>query len=489
MRERDPLAFYRPHQKQVSFHRSLAAYRAVMGGNRSGKTEMGVVEDLWIATGTHPYVKPPIPNRGRIGVTDFKVMEQVTWPKIEKWLPKRMIKDVIKGYKGAVTGVRLFNDSFFDIMSYEQPPMKWESVDLDWIHFDEPPPYETFKASRARLIDRDGRMWFTLTPLEEPWLFDEIWEKCKEGTRYWGIDVDMRDNPYLSRTAIGHYISEVSSDDYEARVLGKFRHLTGRVLKDFTDQYPYVMPKGQIVIQKSWPRLMILDPHEKTPWCTQWYAWDEQNDTIFRIDELRFDPAKSIDEYGEAVRNIERYHNADVPPHGRIVDTYAAKPLYNSGGSSLIDELRSIAGLDFRVADKTDQGKRLWDLIYRYKINPATRLPRMVTLEHCAAARKEIVQYVWDKHRTKAGQWSEDKQHPVKKNDHALSCDMYMTAEWPSIYRNADPINIFKSYEPASDDFVFEEGLPINFEDAVRLVNTAGRRSRARRASGFMERG
>lgn len=479
----DPQAFYRPHPDQILFHKSPAAIRAVMGGNRVGKTHMGANEVIWIARGIHPYIQAPIPNRGRIGVTDFKVHKNVIWPKLEAWLPWEEVAEIQKGMAGVIQGVRLKNGSFFDIMSYEQLPMKWESVELDYAWFDEPPPYEIWRATRARIIDRDGRIWFTLTPLEEPWIHEEIWEQCGKNPRYWGIVSDMRNNPYLSRKAVQEFIKEVSKEDYEARVRGQFRHLTGRVLKDFTDQYPYVMSEEQADIKPFWPRLFVLDPHEKTPWACEWYALDEENDTVYRYDEYRHDPAEGIEVFGRVVRNMELRHNARVPDHMRVGDTYGNRPTYSKGGPSLYDQIHNITGITIRACSKEDLDKRLWDLIYRYKINPATRIPRIITLEHCLAARKEISQLVWDKHRTKAGQWQADKQTPVKKNDHSISCDLYMGAEWPASIRCTDPLYLFNR-DPQileeSTDMADFDGRPVD----ILQIEALAARARARKKRG-----
>ena len=43
------------HEKQMAFHKCLKANRWVFGGNRSGKTECGAVESVWLARGIHPY--------------------------------------------------------------------------------------------------------------------------------------------------------------------------------------------------------------------------------------------------------------------------------------------------------------------------------------------------------------------------------------------------------------------------------------------------
>ena len=43
------------HLKQLAFHQCLKRNRWVFGGNRSGKTECGAVECVYMARGIHPY--------------------------------------------------------------------------------------------------------------------------------------------------------------------------------------------------------------------------------------------------------------------------------------------------------------------------------------------------------------------------------------------------------------------------------------------------
>ena len=45
------------HKKQMQFHKCNKKNRWVFGGNRSGKTECGAVETVWLARGIHPYKK------------------------------------------------------------------------------------------------------------------------------------------------------------------------------------------------------------------------------------------------------------------------------------------------------------------------------------------------------------------------------------------------------------------------------------------------
>jgi len=61
------------HRKQMEFHQCLAANRWVFGGNRTGKTECGAVETVWLARGIHPFRK----NRKNISCWVVSLSAQV----------------------------------------------------------------------------------------------------------------------------------------------------------------------------------------------------------------------------------------------------------------------------------------------------------------------------------------------------------------------------------------------------------------------------
>ena len=63
----------RVHAKQMEFHRCKKRNRWVFGGNRSGKTECGAVETVWLARGIHPYR----PNKPSVSCWVVSVSQQV----------------------------------------------------------------------------------------------------------------------------------------------------------------------------------------------------------------------------------------------------------------------------------------------------------------------------------------------------------------------------------------------------------------------------
>ena len=77
------------------FHKSNKKNRWVFGGNRSGKTECGAVETVWLARGIHPYRQ----NRRDVSIwvvsLSTQVQRDVAQQKILSYLNKNWIKDIV----------------------------------------------------------------------------------------------------------------------------------------------------------------------------------------------------------------------------------------------------------------------------------------------------------------------------------------------------------------------------------------------------------
>ena len=74
------------HQKQIDFHKCTKRNRWVFGGNRSGKSECGAVECIYLARGIHPY-KQNKPNvEGWVVSLSRQVQRDVAQQKILHYL-------------------------------------------------------------------------------------------------------------------------------------------------------------------------------------------------------------------------------------------------------------------------------------------------------------------------------------------------------------------------------------------------------------------
>ena len=269
---------WNPYEKQRKFHLSPKRIKVILGGNRSGKTECGNAEALMHATGLYPdwypeNLKIPVPNVGRIIVTDFaKGFGETILPKIEKWLPSGMVKQVKKNHEGYPSKFILHNGSSFDVCTHEQADTVFEGWSGHWAWFDEPPPRSKYIATMRGLVDFNGRCWLTMTPLSEPWIWDEL-VKRQDDTVF-VIQVNTRDNPFLPPTAVDEFESQLTDEEKSARIQGNFLHLHGLVYKDF-DRNVHIKAlnlEDKKSVYASTPKrwYFILDPHDRRDHCGMW---------------------------------------------------------------------------------------------------------------------------------------------------------------------------------------------------------------------------
>ena len=98
-KEEDWLAKYNTgekiHQKQMAFHQCNKRNRWVFGGNRSGKTECGAVECVYMARGTHPYRENRKDTQGWVVSLSQQVQRDVAQKKILRYLRKDWIDEVV----------------------------------------------------------------------------------------------------------------------------------------------------------------------------------------------------------------------------------------------------------------------------------------------------------------------------------------------------------------------------------------------------------
>lgn len=469
----NPLDFYTPHPKQVDFHHAPQMIRAFIGGNRSGKTTAGVIEDLWWVTGEHPFLEIRPPVYGRICAQDLKVLKKVVIRKIEEWVPQNLITQRLRGQYGFVQQYEFKNGSILDLMSYEMDVDKFEGVDLDFIHFDEPPPEAVYNASRARLIDRNGHVWFTLTPLKEPWLYDKVYLRAQDNPkRYHIVEVDMTDNPYLDKKGISAFEEDMDEEERRLRVSGEFAHLSGRVIKNFEKRYPYVVESRKV--PTHFERYMGIDPHEQKPIACLWVALNE-HDQLEVYDELydsRIDTSTAL---VETIKEKEGKRQVEL----RVIDNSANKKDRTSGRTFRED--LALQGVVAQVTDKTDRTSRIIDLKGRFKVNPDTGRPGIVVQEHCSRFIYEIQRWTWEQVPSRSKHVKDASGKTVKKDDDLIDCLMYICSKVASTKIDDHDAQVRMGW----DDEDMDEAVGDDYGGRRLGVTEAGTRSRGRFSTRF----
>ncbi|MGS2592290.1 terminase large subunit domain-containing protein [Streptomyces hebeiensis] len=304
---------YRPHEKQKKFHKSQKKVRLYIGGNRSGKTTGGIVEDIRWLTRKHPdYKLPDRPIAGRIVCVDFSYgIAQIIIPQLKQWIPPSQLRggSWFSAYDAGLKILNFENGSTVELMSYEQDVEKFAGTSRDFIHYDEEPPKAIYDECQARLIDRKGRSWITMTPVEGmTWIYDTLYMPGITGSKQIDVvEVDMAENPYLDKEQIKEYLGSLDEDSRKARGQGKFVQMGGLVYKKFkfeTHVIDVIDPKEFIGNNYAW--YMSLDHGFNNPTAVLWHIVDQDN-RVITFDE-HYESEQTIDYHAEVIKTRDKMH-------------------------------------------------------------------------------------------------------------------------------------------------------------------------------------
>ncbi len=425
---------YVPHEKQKMFHVAPNKIRAVFGGNRSGKTEMGCNEARFHATGEYPEWYPEslrwnFPTRGRIIVTDYKKgAGEVLEPKLKKWFGDKITKiersmgNISKVYVQHITG----GISTFDVMTHEQDTMQFEGWSGHWVWCDEPPPRDKYIASIRGLVDYDGRLWITATPISEPWLYDEI--ILNEAREAWHIAVSIYDNPYLSKKAIQEFEVSLTPEEKEARISGKFLHLSGRIYKELDTNVHLIdsLPKGH----ENWPTFFVLDPADRRPHHGVWAKVDPFG-TLYIYDELVY--AGTIKLTAREILIRERVEHRISPENiiriidpnkGKTPDLYTGLQLKQNFGMNGVYFMQTDVNDDLAIGHLAVKERLLWD-----KSKPLSEVnhPKIYFVRgKTRECIKQLLSYVWDEWKGSLRGGRAEKEKPKDINKDMPDCIRYL---------------------------------------------------------------
>lgn len=417
------ILLYEPQEKQMAFHTSNCPRRALFGGNRVGKTMAGGMEFLYHVTGLYPDWYPEAQKlkgslKGRIIAKDFqKGVGEVIQPFMNEWLDTGLVARKIKNPQGVVTKYELKNGSVFDIVTHEQTTEQFEGWRGHLAWFDEPPPRDKYVATLRGLVDFSGRHWLTLTPLTQPWIYDEIF--TTQDRKYTFVTViDIRENKYLDEKAIKEFEDSLTEEEKEARLHGRFLHLTGLIYKEFDPNIHVVDPPD---IKSHWSRYMAIDAHERTPTAVVWIAVDEK-DNHWLYDELKLKDM-DIPMMAEAIQAQEGNLKAQV----KLIDPHNDKDNIAAGGFNIRKELMKNGVFTQRANSDPALGKlRIKQaLTPRYSPLLKAKVPQLRVSRYCTNTIYEFQHYIWEEYRRNKEEYNA-KETAKKKNDHFMDCLRYI---------------------------------------------------------------
>ncbi|OQB18164.1 MAG: Terminase-like family protein [Parcubacteria group bacterium ADurb.Bin192] len=361
-------------------------------------------------------------KKGRI-ISDPTTIKEAIIPEMKKWFPEGRYTTNKAGkayeYKWKTdTGFE------FDIMSFDQDIKEFESTTLGWAWLDEPPPRSVFTATVSRMR-RGGIIWITATPLTgSAWLYDDIIANPdnEKGLRtfieadVWSASKEKGVRGFLETKDIERMISQYDEEDKQARIYGKFQHLTGLIFKRFSREIHVIRPFA--VNYDDYTVMEFLDPHPRNPDAIAWYAID-RNGTKFVIDEL-YIKCKSDEELAERIKKKAseyRVVRRFADPAAFVEDSHR-----EGTDKSLAQKLKRL-GLVYHPATKHRQAsdRRIADALDYTEVNGnMIKAPEVLFFDTCSRHIWELEHYRWQEWTGKQADFHMPKEKPVDKDDHMI---------------------------------------------------------------------
>lgn len=298
-----------PYGWQVDFHNAGKDndQRAIIAANRVGKTRTAAVEVAIHLTGLYPdwwkghrfdgpndwivagETQEDMRNIQQLAL--FGKINEYRKPDGTGWVPKDRILDC-SFRQGSLTNVldtvnvRHISGGVSDVIckSYEQGESKFQGVTKDGAWLDEEPQKKdvgVFSEIQTRLLDKQGILLFTRTPLYGLSVFVKHFIKGGSGIFY--ITIDWDNAPHLDETAKAKLYERYSIHERKTRTKGIPMMGTSAV---------YPIEPEQILIEPFqlpdyFRRIAGCDFGIDHPAAGVWLAHDADTDTIYLYDCYR----------------------------------------------------------------------------------------------------------------------------------------------------------------------------------------------------------
>lgn len=289
------LAYYTPANPMAApVHRSMAREIAMVGGNRSSKTDTALAELSIRMTGhipislekTYPREKlAKLPIRARVvcnSLTD--TLEPVIKPKLRwdqwngvgdpadgrghwGWLPRHTLKggEWEKAYSEKYRTLSVHVDNYWtdseghqwstrgtstcQFLSYDQDLSAFAGSSMNLVIHDELPPADIYRENRMRTLDVRGQIYTAFTPPDEigmsradvAWFYDEVYEPGRTGDKiqFETFILHTEANRILNAEDVAVLAAKMTDEQREVRLHGNFLHLSGVVYSLFTSGESY----------------------------------------------------------------------------------------------------------------------------------------------------------------------------------------------------------------------------------------------------------
>jgi len=372
--------------KQKRFITSQAKYPAFIGGVGSGKTYAGCLRAL---------LRLDAGMDGMVIAPTYPMLRDVVQRTFLDWCNRLDIRYSFSKSeeKAEVAGaVILFRSS--------DQPERLRGPNLNWIYMDEAAlmTERTWKVALGRLRVGTPSAWITTTPAGFNW----VWRQWvdKQDPAYELIHATSPENTFLPKGYVADLRANYTGEFAAQEIEGDFVAFEGLVYPEFSREI-HVQEKD---VGAASGLHRSIDFGYTNPFVCLWGATDE--DGRLHIYDEHYRPKMLIKEHAGVIKARPGVFGFTVADHD----------------AQDVAELGAV-GISSRPAQK-DVIRGIQKLKARLAVQPDGR-PRLTVSPRCSNTIREFGSYRWGE--TKEGR--NEKEEPVKENDHAMDALRYMVME------------------------------------------------------------
>jgi hypothetical protein len=459
----NPLLHYFPHApKQTSFHGNRRAIKVFVGGERSGKTVAGVLDDIIQAVDRDILPKhlrqykiwePPF--YCRLITPDFGQGHQEILRALQAWIPPEQLQlgEWKAAYLERKQTLNFANGSFIEFMSQEQDISKFGGTSRHRIHFDEEPKglkgQKIREANVNRLLEYRGDELFTFSPVHGLGsLGEDLWDERGEeitsdvflGDGMVIVVADQDDNPHLNEEGKREAEAKIPERMRAARKSGRFVHAAGLVYEDFDRDLHVCDPLDREFVQ-SLEQIDCIDPGLNTAVLFSGY---DSDGVLWIYDELFLtDSASQPEKVVKRIREKRAEWGLPLHPRKTLIDP-AAGARHVSNPDKKVEDLYRACGLRLRQANN-DVDAGVYEVMRRLSNVNADGEP--APLIQIASNCRRLL---WEKGRYRKEENDAGELEIVKTDDHVCDCERYTAMDRPQKRKRRGHGSHERTYRPGT---------------------------------------
>lgn len=430
-----------PHEGQLPVVKCNKSIRVVTAGNGFGKTALGVNTALWAVEGFNPisaaYTK--CPSFGVVVLDNPLKVKEVWLKELAKWVDLDEVEQLKNG-KPYVNELVFKNGSRILFMFHEQEVAVFESLEMDWVIYDEPPPRHIFIALSRGQRTKGSSPWSLLigTPLTSAWIRIELYEPWLAGQEpdvefFRGTTYQNKEN--LAEGYIEKFSRRLTEAEKKVRLEGEFFDIGGLALAHLFKDQTHIVTKrpptdDELVV-------IAIDPHPSKKHVALALAVNKRTRRYQVIGELA--EKMLARSFGFALLEWSRgWQIADW-----VCDSLgSAEYTGGEGFKSFIEVLKYDLGIPVRATTYDEKLDEEWIERIRGALeipveadNFGQQVPKLQVQEHCVNLMKDIKNVAWLKFKN-AVPGEDNKPKLDISNKDFLACLKYALASAAGVMKD-----------------------------------------------------